>query len=239
MAPSKISTNQLSFKPLHDTFGAEVEGMDWSQSPIPEDLMNEIKEGINEKGVLVFRNAHFDNESHIAFTRQMTRLNDALYDVKAHIKAGRAMRFPELPEIFDVSNLDDKGNLVTDTDPMRKEGSKGNELWHADMTYNPHRAKYSLLRAVQLPPKGTGGETQYLDSRTAYEELPQDLREEIESALGVKLEDVVTHNSLMHNRKLGSPEYFKSVEPLDQPVSRTVVVFGLISDISRFPDGQV
>lgn len=86
------------------------------------------------------------------------------------------------------------------------------------MTYNPHRALYSLLRAVQLPPKGTGGETQYLDSRTAYEELPEDLREELEAALGTKLENAITHNSLMHNRKLGSPEYFKSIEPLDQPV---------------------
>lgn len=86
------------------------------------------------------------------------------------------------------------------------------------MTYNPHRGLYSILRAVQLPPKGTGGETKYLDSRTACEEMPESLREELEKALGRRLEDVVIHNSLMHNRKLGSPEYFKNIEPLDAPV---------------------
>lgn len=69
-----------------------------------------------------------------------------------------------------------------------------------------------------MPPKGTGGETKYLDSRTACEEMPESLREELEKALGCKLEDVVLHNSLMHNRKLGSPEYFKNIEPLDAPV---------------------
>lgn len=219
MSPSKVESETLSFKRLHDTFGVEVEGVDWSERPLPEKILQEIKTASSREGVLVFRNANLNNDEHIAFTKQ---LNDRLYDVKAHIKAGRAMRFPEQPEIFDVSNLDDKGNIVTDMDPMRKEGNKGNFLWHADMTYNPHRALYSILRAVELPPKGTGGETQYLDSRTAYEELPQSLREELEQALGVKLEDVVTYNSLMHNRKLGSPEYFKSIEPLDQPVRRYV-----------------
>lgn len=208
MSPSKVTEPQLRFKRLHPTFGVEVEGMDWSQTPIPQHLLDEITEAINREAVLVFRNANLDNESHIAFSRQ---LGD-LYDVKAHIKAGRAMRFPETPEIFDVSNLDDKGNIVTDMDPMRKEGNKGNFLWHADMTYNPHRALYSLLRAVELPPKGSGGETQYLDSRTACEELPEDLKHEIEG--------LITHNSLMHNRKLGSPEYFKSVEPLDAPMAK-------------------
>lgn len=216
MSPSKIELGQLSFKRLHDTFGVEVEGIDWSHQPLPSNVLEEVKNAINREGVLVFRKANLNNDEHIAFTKS---LNDQLYDVKAHIKAGRAMRFPEQPEIFDVSNLDDKGNIVTDMDPMRKEGNKGNFLWHADMTYNPHRALYSILRAVELPPKGTGGETQYLDSRTAYDEIPPSLKDELEQALGTSLEDVVIHNSLMHNRKLGSPEYFKSVEPLDQPVS--------------------
>lgn len=216
MAPARVASSELSIKRLHDTFGVEVDGVDWDHLPLSDTVLNKIKKLIAEEGVLVFRNANLDNDNHIAFTRQLSR---DLYDVKAHIKAGRAMRFPEQPEIFDVSNLDDKGNIVTDMDPMRKEGNKGNFLWHADMTYNPHRGHYSLLRAVQLPPKGSGGETQYLDSRTAYDEMPDELRSELEAALGMPLNQVVTHNSLMHNRKLGSPEYFKSIEPLDAPVS--------------------
>lgn len=95
MSPSKVEDRQLSFKRLHDTFGAEVEGIDWSKLPLDETVIKEIKEGISREGVLVFRNANLDNDQHIAFTRQLG--GDDLYDVKAHIKAGRAMRFPETP----------------------------------------------------------------------------------------------------------------------------------------------
>ena len=101
-------------------------------------------------------------------------------------------------------------------DPGRKETAKGNCLWHADMAFNPRRALYSIIRAVELPPKGSGGETQYLDARTAYEDLPQDLKEEIEP--------LVCNNSLFHNRKLASPEFFKNVEPLDSPMARHKLV---------------
>lgn len=205
--PSRLADKTLTTKRLHPTFGVEVEGIDWTQ-PVPEPVLAEIVDLINKEGVLVFRNANLDNAQHIAFSRSLGELDD----VKVHIKAGRAMRFPDEPEIFDVSNLDHNGDLVTDADPGRKEGAKGNNLWHADMTFNPRRCLYSLIRAVELPPKGTGGETQYLDSRTAYEDLPEDMKHEIDH--------LVTNNSLFHNRKLASPEFFKSVEPLDSPMSR-------------------
>lgn len=98
MSPSKVEPSSLSFKRLHDTFAVEVEGVDWSQKPLPDNVISDIKTAINREGVLVFRNANLNNEEHISFTQQ---LNEELYDVKAHIKAGRPMRFPEQPEIFD------------------------------------------------------------------------------------------------------------------------------------------
>ncbi|KAM5342250.1 hypothetical protein ACJ41O_013216 [Fusarium nematophilum] len=205
--PSAIKGNNLSFKPLHPTFGAAVEGMKW-EVPVSQETIDEILEAVHKYGVLVFRHANLDNEQHIAFSRQLGDLDD----VKAHIRAGRAMRFPDQPEIFDVSNLDEKGNVLTDVDPVRKGANKGNTLWHADMAYNPQRCSYSLLRAVELPPSGTGGETQYLDSRTAYEDMPQEMK--------TKIDNLVTNNSLMHNRKLAAPDIFNHVEPLDSPMSR-------------------
>lgn len=182
--------------------------MNFDNVPVPPEIKDEILDAVHKYGVLVFRKASLDNERHIAFSRQFGQLDD----VKAHIKAGRAMRFPDQPEIFDVSNLDQNDQVVTHLDPVRHASSKGNSLWHADMAYNPQRCSYSLLRAVQLPPKGTGGETEYLDSRTAYEEMPDDLKR--------KADCLVTNNSLFHNRKLAAPDVFKSVEPLDSPMSR-------------------
>ncbi|KAH7141871.1 hypothetical protein EDB81DRAFT_653944 [Dactylonectria macrodidyma] len=205
--PSAIKRSSLSFKPLHSIFGAAVEGMKW-EVPVSQETIDEVLQAVHKYGVLVFRHANLDNEQHIAFSRQLGELDD----VKAHIRAGRAMRFPDQPEIFDVSNLDEKGNVLTDVDPVRKGANQGNTLWHADMAYNPQRCSYSLLRAVELPPSGTGGETQYLDSRTAYEDMPQEMKNRIDK--------LVTNNSLMHNRKLAAPDIFKDVEPLDSPMSR-------------------
>lgn len=205
--PSATSAATLSFTPLHKTFGAEVNGMKW-RLPIPESVIDEIRDAVHKYGVLVFRRASLDNDQHIQFSRRFGDLDD----VKAHIKAGRVMRFPEQPEIFDVSNLDQNGNVVTDADPVRMASSKGNSLWHADMTYNPQRCAYSLLRAVELPPTGTGGDTEYLDSRKAYEDLPDEKKSQIEA--------LVTNNSLFHNRKLAAPDVFAKVEPLDFPMSR-------------------
>lgn len=211
MSPSRINIPTLSFKRLHPTFAVEVEGIDWCK-PVPQPQVDEIVEAINREGLLVFRNANLDNEQHIAFSRQLGDLDD----VKVHIRAGRAMRFPEQPEIFDVSNLDQHNAIIADQDPGRKETSKGNNIWHADMAFNPRRALYSLIRAVELPPKGTGGETQYADSRTAYDDLSPEMKE--------RIEPLICNNSLFHNRKLASPEFFKDVEPLDSPMSRHRVV---------------
>lgn len=206
--PSATKSPTLTFTPLHPTFGALVEGMQW-ELPTPQVLLDQVTAGAQKYGVLVFRNANLNNETHTAFSRQLGELED----VKAHIKAGRKMRFPEQPEIFDVANLDENGKLLTEEeDAVRKAGNKGNMLWHADMAYNPQRVSYSLLRAVEIPPPGTGGETEYLDSRTAYEDMPQDKKD--------KISGVITNNSLFHNRKLAAPEFFGDLEPLDSPMAR-------------------
>jgi alpha-ketoglutarate-dependent 2,4-dichlorophenoxyacetate dioxygenase len=69
------------------------------------------------------------------------------------------MRLPD-KEMFDVSNLDPDGNVVTEVDPQRLGAMEGNALWHADLAFNSRRAGYSMLRAHQLPPKGLGGDTE-------------------------------------------------------------------------------
>lgn len=102
MSPSRVDEPTLSFKQLGRTFVAEVKGIDWNNVPLPESQVREIEQGADKYGVLVFRNANLNNEQHIAFSQQLGELDD----VKVHIKAGRTFRFPDQPEIFDVSNLD-------------------------------------------------------------------------------------------------------------------------------------
>ncbi|KIM94677.1 hypothetical protein OIDMADRAFT_135637 [Oidiodendron maius Zn] len=200
---------RLVFKPLHPAFVAEVEGIDWTK-PIPDSVIEEIQKGIDKYGVLVFRKANIDNDTHVAFSRRFGEL-----DRMPFIR--RRGRFPEQPHIFDVSNMDDNGKIVQSTDRARVLLSKGNELWHADMQYHPRRDKYSILRAVQIPPKGLGGETEFCDSRAAYDDLSQEWKD--------KLKDLVADCSLIHNRRAAAPDLYKGVDPYGWSISRWKAVY--------------
>jgi len=91
---------------------------------------------------------------------------------------------------------------------------QGNGLFHVDSSYNFRRASFSLLRAVELPPKGTGGHTEFADSRTAFVDLPESLKKELIQ------KNYVANHTLAQSRKLGSPEFFKTLDPSKFPMAR-------------------
>lgn len=202
----------LTITPLGDNFVAQVDGLDFSQ-PIPDDVSDELRAALHEHGVLVARATNVDDEKMIALGKKWGPLDN----VTAHKKAGRKMRL-DIDEIFDVSNIDPEDNIISSADPLRVSSKRGNSLWHADGAYNPRRSGISIIRAVELPPVGTGGETEFLDSRTAYEDLPEDKKEEIKNYVGM--------NTLLWNRILANPEgtpaydMFKDVDCSKVPLAK-------------------
>lgn len=207
------SPSTLKVTPLAPTFAAEVEGIDFSQ-PIPNNIFLQLKDIINEYGVVVFRKANFeDDRAQIAFGRLFGELDS----FAVHAKAGRVLRLAD-HEIFDVSNLDDRDQIVMPTDPMRTAQHNGNALWHADGSFNPRRLHLSMLRCVELPPFGAGGDTEFLDCRQAYTDLPVEKKEEIK--------EYVALHSLYHNRKTANPdmEYFQKINVLDHRMAKHKVV---------------
>lgn len=203
---------QVTYKPLHPTFGAECFGIDFSRALSP-DVVSEIRAGLARYGVLVFRQAQLDDARHVAFAAQLGELDDPA----PYFKAGRKNRLAPHTELFDVSNLDDDGNVVP-TDSLRYQLGLGNSLFHVDSAFNPRRAGYSILRAHQLPPKGTGGATAFADTRTAYADLAEDTQD--------RIKDYVVHHSLWHSRRLAAPdcEYLKGMDPEKHFMGRHALV---------------
>jgi len=132
--------------------------------------------------------------------------------VTPYTKHGKKHRL-SCDQLFDVSNLLEDGS-VAPLDSHRAAMNRGNSLFHVDSSFNPRRAGYSLLRAHQLPPKGTGGSTEFADTRTAYEELPEDLKRELIE------NDYVACHSLYHSRKTASPGSLPGLNPEDYFMSR-------------------
>ncbi|KAF1986361.1 alpha-ketoglutarate-dependent 2,4-dichlorophenoxyacetate dioxygenase [Aulographum hederae CBS 113979] len=208
--PGVINQSEFSLikvKELHPTFAAEVSGIDFSKD-IPDDVFAEIYAAAAKYGVLAFRNAIYDDHAHVAFSARFGELDD----IKPYIAAGRKNRFA-CDQLFDVSNMDDDGNLLANDTP-RAHAKKGNGLFHVDSSFNPRRAGYSLLRAVELPPPNTGGETEYADTRAAWDDLDEDFKQELLE------KDYIVHHCLWQSRKAGSPEFYKDIKPEEYPMSR-------------------
>jgi len=200
--------SKLKIKELTPTFGAEVAGIDFS-GPVPNDVFDEFKAAMEKYGVVVVRKTALTDESLIEFGQRFGELDN----VKVHKASGFMLRL-ESDQIFDVSNINEKDQIIDGKDLKHQASANGNALWHADGSFNNRRTGFSMLRAVELPPPGTGGETEFLDCRTAYEDLPEEKKEEIKDYVGL--------HSIYWNRKIANyhiPQY-RDLEPLDYPMAR-------------------
>lgn len=207
-----IDGTKITFKPLHPTFGAECYGVDFSQPLSKEDVAS-IKAGMAKYGVLVFRRAQLDDARHVAFARQMGEL-----DTTTVVKTpGQPYRLAPFDELTDVANIEADGSIVKQ-DSLRYQLGLGNTLFHVDCSYNARRAGFSILRAHQLPPKGTGGGTAFADMRTAYDDLDSETKE--------KIKDNSMWHSIWHSRALAAPDcaFLKHMPPEKNSMARHSLV---------------
>ncbi|KAK7926491.1 hypothetical protein PG985_003489 [Apiospora marii] len=213
--PDTIETptfKTIQVKELHPTFAAEVTGVDFPD--VPEKQFAEILAAMAKYGVCVFRQTGLTDESHVAFSRRFGELDN----IRRYLVGGRRPRYG-LYELFDAGNLTEDNERVLDPGSTRAHSNRGNGLWHVDSSFNPRRAGFSLLRACVLPPPGHGGNTDFADSRTAFAELPADLKKRL---LG---HDYVAAHSMAHSRKLGSPDFFRDLDVLSNvPMYRHRIV---------------
>lgn len=121
----------------------------------------------------IFRKTGLDDDSHVAFSYKLGDLDN----IRRYLSPGRKMRYKHV-ELFDAGNLDGDNNII-DPESARAHSNRGNTLFHVDSSFNPRRASFSLLRAVEIPPKETGGNTDFADSRTAFDDLPEHLKAEL------------------------------------------------------------
>jgi alpha-ketoglutarate-dependent 2,4-dichlorophenoxyacetate dioxygenase len=158
----------LTIKPILPKFGAELSGIDLT-GPLDEDTRAAIIHAQNTHGVTVWRDTGLDDESHIAFSR-----------IFGHVEL--APRMPNAVyrhahrELFDASNLDARGEIIQDE--LMRLHKRGDRLWHTDSSFMELRSAQSLLLCHEAPP--AGGQTWFADTRSAYEDLSQAMKDRIE-----------------------------------------------------------
>jgi alpha-ketoglutarate-dependent 2,4-dichlorophenoxyacetate dioxygenase len=145
-----------------------------------------IDAGMDQYGVLIFHDQHFDDETQMAFSRNFGELE---VSSGAEMSKAQDRRLKQM-EMADISNLDVQGKLRAASDRMRLT-ALGNRLWHSDASFRAIPAKYSLLSARTVP--GTGGNTEFADMRDAYDAL--------DDATKTEIEDLVTEHSNAFSRE--------------------------------------
>jgi alpha-ketoglutarate-dependent 2,4-dichlorophenoxyacetate dioxygenase len=174
----------LTFRQLHSHFVAEVSPIDLRQVQDRETLA-EIRAGMDEYAVLVFRDQPFTDDEQLAFAQR--------FDGQLHAKTGiSALQKSRLGNeaLGDISNLDENGEILRSDDRRRMYGL-GNRLWHTDASFQDPPGRYSLLSARIIPP--VGAETEFADMRAAYDALSL--------AMKMQLEGLRVHHSIAHSRQ--------------------------------------
>ena len=176
---------QISFKPLHATFVAEVSPLDLRQVYDAETLLA-LRAGMDCYGVLVFRQQPFTDGEQLAFA--------ARFDGQLHAQTSTAVmaknRFGN-EALTDISNVGADGEVLP-PDDRRRVSSLANRLWHADASFVDPAGRYSMLSARVLPP--VRADTEFADMRTAYDWL--------DDAAQQALEGLRVHHSIAYSREL-------------------------------------
>src|SRR5688572_4218844 len=200
----------MHIRPLGTHIGAEVDGIDLRE-PLSSAQAEEIHDGMDRYAVLVFHDQPLTNEQHLAFTMALGALEDTTRNT---LRSAADQRLP--PTFADVSNLDGN-NKPYGQDDRRRLFAIGNRLWHSDSSFKAVPAKYSLLRAVQVPSKG--GNTEFAHMGAAYEALDDETKDLIEDL-------VCEHSQLFSRETIGfnefTPEERERFKPVRQRLVRTL-----------------
>lgn len=162
-------TQQYTIHPLGAALGAEVLGLDLAQ-PVSAQLIQVMKQALNQYGVLCFRKQNLTEPQQIAFSRQWGPLEDFPEENKTVAAA----------TVYNVANVSAEGEHLPETD-HRVIFQMVNALWHTDSSYRYIPAYASLLYGIEVMPAGAeGGRTGFSSMVAAYEALSPEMKARIE-----------------------------------------------------------
>jgi len=149
------STSNEGFviKPISSVIGSIIYGLNLAE-PIPVQTLSKLRTIWLDRKVLVFPEQILTPQQQTNFSKQFGELDQYpfLEGIKGH------------PYIADVLKLPD-------------ETINFGGVWHSDTAYLETPAMAASLYALELPPYG--GDTLFSDMVAAYQDLPNDIKEQI------------------------------------------------------------
>lgn len=155
-APQTAATARLRYENIKPKIGARV--LNTKEELLSGALSDDILALMEERGVLVFPEIDFTDAEQVRFS---------------DLLGGNADEIAKQTEgaVFKVS-LDEAVNENV------AEYLKGSLYWHIDGTMNKQPVRASMLSAKVLSPEG--GDTQFANTATSYDDLPEDRKAKLE-----------------------------------------------------------
>jgi len=201
-------------RPTGKTFAGEIDGVD-CQQPLTEDNIASIEAGLDNYGVLVFRNQVLSDEEQIAFTLHFGEIEKKGMGSgvgRIHFRTENQAR-PLRKGIGDFSNIGPRGKPLT-SETRAYQFKLADRLWHSDSSFREVPAKYSLLSARSVP--SWGGNTEFADMRAAYDALDDRTKMEVENL-------VCFHSQIYSREMVGFTNMNDEERAAFKPVRQTLV----------------
>lgn len=159
----------LKTRPLHERYGVIVEGVDLAA--ISQEQFAVVRDLFERHSALLFQDQDLDDAAH----RRLALMFGPLENRPA-MAAGADIAF----EVPAVSNERKEGG-VSEPGGLHTLNLQANMLWHTDSTFLPVPALVNILTAKVVP--SSGGQTQLASTRAAWEDMPKELRSQLQNAI--------------------------------------------------------
>lgn len=183
---------KITVSPVAPTIGAEIGGIRLS-GELDEDTMAEIRRALLDWKVLFFRDQDISRAEHRAFAACWGELEQ--HPFFKHIMPGQ-------------SDVD----VATFAKDAMTAGLENN--WHNDVTWHRTPSFAAVLRAIDVPQ--VGGDTLWADTGAAYDLLPQDIKDRIDTLLA-------EHDWITSFGRAMKPELVEQLRPEFPAVQHPVV----------------
>jgi alpha-ketoglutarate-dependent sulfate ester dioxygenase len=149
MTDTIATSAKLGVRRLAGNIGAEITGVD-TGTDLGDDAITQIRQALLDHKVVFLRGQNLDYARQVAFAERLGPLTLGHPTLESP---------PGQPLLEEIDS---------------HKGGRANH-WHTDVTFVDRPPAFTLLHAVVIPP--VGGDTLWANTVTAYESLPEELRD--------------------------------------------------------------
>jgi taurine dioxygenase len=156
-----MKNSTIDVRRVSGSTGAEIRGVDLRE-PLEERAYRDIRNALNEHGVIFFRDQHITLDQHVAFTERFGEV-----EADATMALGHPDGYPMICEVR------------KEPEETRNIGGK----WHSDHSFDPAPPLGAVLMARELPEYG--GDTMFASMYAAYDALSDGLKKTLDGLRAV------------------------------------------------------